>query len=981
MKKTLSLVLALVMILGSFSTVFAATPVTTEAEAGAFLKAAGVLVGDEKGDLNLKDNLLRQDAVILVAQLRGEIKAAQEHKGLPTYEDVKIKFYNAPLAWAQENGLFVGHSDKVFGFGENLTAQEYAKVLLSALGYKVAPNGDSDIKWADALTKAQEFGILENLKVENSTEISRGEMALMTFNALGVNMKGSKETLADKLGIEMPEGPKAKELTAEVLDTENLSEIVVELSNADLVKNKDALTNPANYRINKDDVKVYNVDVDGDKVILTLVPFGKVTDTKAVPTLAKGKEYEVTIRNIDPKINKTYKKVLAGDNAIPVVEKVEFMGDHGIKVTTSEPIANPLERNFRIDSRTAMVVEQYGRELVLTPYHGKAFDKDAKELTIDKLVDFAGYASVKSVEKMELSNDNALPKVEAAYRNGSKLVVEFDRDVYLDSVKHYENRRDLGNVSFVEKRVTSYAQNSKKVNTNVVEYEFAREIPKNIEVEIQGVANHFNKAMEKEVIVPSEFKDDYAPMVISSTAKVKITKAEETKLKSDFPAGTDAEKEALKKALDKGRTVKTQEMTITFDKDIKEFVEYNSKDSKVTKADLVSHFVLYELDITRRGQDAAKAVEINIEDVDVKDVKNDRIKISFDGIKLNNKDRDYDYILEVRDFSDTNRNRMEREYLDFQVVRITSDFNVTMDPAKIRHTDFFNRAGMEIVLEFNDHVNKEEASNARNYYLDGKLDVDEAIVERDGKTVSLVVYDIKDKAALLAKYKVLEISPRVKDLSDPAVSTANRFIELKTGDYKDPTTPVEVSAFTFSDNTGTLTPAQLKGYEVAQNTTSGSAMTMPMTIGYTGSINDVATASLLDKDGKTVAMDRKVLVTTSQALNVNVPLDKATTYTLKVEAEGKVYNLPIRVLGTSTDIVVEYDGVDITAAALSSAGRNLVAGEKFAERKLNIKLADGVAVKDMSKVETAKGIYKVIVTSETGITVVHTVTINEVPLP
>jgi phosphopantetheinyl transferase (holo-ACP synthase) len=508
-----------------------------------------------------------------------------------------------------------------------------------------------------------------------------------------------------------------------------------------------------------------------------------------------------------------------------------------------------------------------------------------------------------------------------------------------------------------------------------VEYEFAREIPKNIEVEIQGVANHFNKAMEKEVIVPSEFKDDYAPMVISSTAKVKITKAEEAKLKSDFPAGTDAEKEALKKALDKGRTVKTQEMTITFDKDIKEFVEYNSKDSKVTKADLVSHFVLYELDITRRGQDAAKAVEINIEDVDVKDVKNDRIKISFDGIKLNNKDRDYDYILEVRDFSDTNRNRMEREYLDFQVVRITSDFNVTMDPAKIRHTDFFNRAGMEIVLEFNDHVNKEEASNARNYYLDGKLDVDEAIVERDGKTVSLVVYDIKDKAALLAKYKVLEISPRVKDLSDPAVSTANRFIELKTGDYKDPITPVEVSAFTFSDATGPLTAAQLKGYEVAQNTT-GSAM--KMNIVYTGVKNDVMTAKLVDKDGKTIDMERTVLTTTSGALNVDVPLNKATTYTLKVDADGKVYNLPIRVLGTSTDIVVEYDGVDITAAALASAGKDLVAGEKFTERKLNIKLADGVVVKDMSKVETAKGIYKVIVTSETGVTVVHTVRINEV---
>ncbi len=107
----------------------------------------------------------------------------------------------------------------------------------------------------------------------------------------------------------------------------------------------------------------------------------------------------MTIRNIDPAINGTYRNILANDNAIPVVENVDFMGTHGIKVTTSEPIANPLERNFSLDSRTAMIVEQYGRDIILTPYHGKEFDKEAVELTIDKLEDFAGYTSVKTVEK------------------------------------------------------------------------------------------------------------------------------------------------------------------------------------------------------------------------------------------------------------------------------------------------------------------------------------------------------------------------------------------------------------------------------------------------------------------------------------------------------------------------------------------------------------------------------------------------------
>lgn len=879
-KRILSLVLAMVMVLGTFGTVFAADVIDTAAKAGAFLKEAGVLVGDEHGNLNLDSNLSRQDAVILVAQLRGEIEAAKGFSKLPTYEDVKIKFYNAPLAWAQDNGLFVGHSEKVFGFGENLTAQEYAKVLLSALGYKVAPNGDSDIKWAEALAKAEEFGILENLEVINSTEITRGQMALMTFNALGVTMKDSKETLADTLGIKLPEAPKAEELTAKVLDTENLAEMVVELSNVDLVKNKEALTNAANYRLNND-VKVYNAEVDGDNVILTLVPYGKVESSSNFNTLLKGKKYELTIRNIDPKINKTYKGIVAGDNAIPTVENVEFIGTYGIKVTTSEPIANPLERNFRLDSRTSMVVEQYGRELILTPYHGKSFDKDTVELTVDQLEDFAGYKSAKTVEKMELSTDEALPKVEEAYRSGSKLVVVFDRDVYLDSIGHYESRRELGNVSFVEKRVTFYAEDSKKVDTNVVEYTFSRDIPKSTEVEIEGVANHFNKAMAKETIVPVEYKDDYAPIIIDSTAKVKISEDAEKAVVKALEGKTDKEKNAW---LNEGQEFETQEMTIKFDKDIAEF-----KNLKAADINVKDHFTLYELDITRKGETAAKDVEIN-----VTEVKKDSIKLSFEGIKLNNKDRDFDYILEVRNFSDLSKNRMEREYLDFQVIRIKDAFNVEVK--EINNTKYFNRDGVEIVLEFNDYVNKEEASNAKNYYLDNKLAIDDAIVERDGKTVSLVKYDTT-RSKLLKDYKVLEISPRVTILDDTTVP-ADRFFDVNTlkaikQDY------TKDSAITFINAAGEKIDAS-KALTVDVYGTDKEVITVE----YKAEVGKYAEARLLDKNGKTLGLELIKIVTEDKAesADFDIALDASAKYTIEVKVDKEVVSeLEIKVVETKAE--------------------------------------------------------------------------------
>lgn len=962
MKRSLSLVLALVMILGSFSTVFAAETTTAVDTASKFLNQKEVLVGDAKGDLMLEDNLLRQDTAVLVSKLMGEhdvaVKFPTSDKA-PTYKDIRDKFYLPVLAWAQANETFVGHTEANFGFGENITAQEYSKVLLTALGYKVAPNGDSDVKWADALAKAKEFGILNEVKVENSTEITRGEMAVMTFNALSVNMKGSKETLADKLGIEMPA---AEKLEAKVLDTKNLAEIVVELSNAKLVKNKEALTNPANYRLNDADVKVSNVEVDGNDVILTLVPYGKVEDQTSFKSLIKGKKYNLTIRNIDNAINKEYKGILAEDNEIPVVENIEFMGTHGIKVTTSEPIANLAERNFRLDSRTAMIVEQYGREIILTPYHGKEFAKETVELTIDQLDDFANYRSVKTVKEMAISTDEALPTVKEAYRSGNKLVVEFDKDVYQDSIKAYESRRELGNVSFAERRVEFYAETAKKVNTNVVEYTFSRDIPKAMEIQIEGVKNHFNKAMDKETIVPSEYKDDYAPVVIKSTDKVELTKTEDARIATLLDNKTEAEKKAI---LDKGQKVGTQEMTIVFDKDIEEFKNLKTSDIKVE-----DHFTLYELDITKKGE--AKDV-----DVVVTAVKKDRIELSFEGIKLNNKGRDFDYILEVKNFSDLNRNRMERDYLDFQVVRLGVTFDVTN--IKINNTRYFNRDGAEIVLEFNDYVSKEEASNAKNYYLDGKLKVSEAIVEKDGKTVSLVVYDTT-ATKLVNDYKVLEISPRVTLLDDSDVTVSNRFWDLKTRTAITAPAGTTGAAVTFMDGIVPLTTDELKGYEVLQNTSS-SAMVMNME--YVGEINDVATATLLDKDGKVVAMDRKVVSTgTALQLSINVPVNKATTYTLRVEAKGNVYNLPIKVLGTSTDIFVGYDNEDITVVA-TSAGKDLLAGEKFIERKLNIKLADGVVGKVLvNKLQTTtigQNKYQVIVTPESGVAKIHTVIINEVP--
>ena len=438
MKKTLSLLLVLAMVLGSFSFAFAdEAKVDPAVEAGEFLKKAGVLEGSDSGDLMLDKQLKRQDAVVLLSRL---MKAEEEAKKFPvteeypTFKDITNNYYKPYLAWAQANKYYEGHNAEKFGYGEFLTAQQYATVLLRALGYEV---NDAEAYKA-AFETAKKLGIMKDLTVEEKAEITRGQMAQMTFNALGLKMKGSDKTLAEFLGIEMPAPAK---LEAKVEDTENLKEVIVKLSNAKLA-DKEKLENTTNYRLAGNEIE--RVEVKDNDVLV------QVKDS-----FRSGKQYELQIKGVDKAIDGKYKFV-AKDNTIPAVEKVEVLGEYGIKVITTEPIDGARSKNFSVDGKNVtMDVEQYGRTIILTPYNG-SFSNKAETLTINELKDFAGYKSAKEDFKIEIAKDEVAPQVVDVLLKGNKVVVVFDKDIYNDTVEAYWNRSNVGNISYELGRHTIY---------------------------------------------------------------------------------------------------------------------------------------------------------------------------------------------------------------------------------------------------------------------------------------------------------------------------------------------------------------------------------------------------------------------------------------------------------------------------------------------------------------------------------------------
>jgi Big-like domain-containing protein len=400
MKRTLSLVLALVMVLGTFTMAFA-DMTDAQMEAGALLDELGVLNGDGEGDLYLDSALKRQDAVIMLSRLMGEEEIAIN---FPVdedamYPDVKDPFYNGYLAWAQANGTFVGNDEGNFGFDASITAKAYAKVLLTALGYEQ----DVDFEYDDALVKAKELGIVVE---DTDGVVLRGIIAVMTVNALATDMKDGSETLGEKLGkVVTPPAP--TEIKVEDVTATNLKQIMVEFNGK---VDEATATKLDNYTFEKG-LESAELLEDGMNVVLTL---------KEADTLKNQKEYKLTVNNVlladsEVKLAKVEKKFTAIDNTLPTVKDVVGLGTKAIKVVFSEPVTkNTASRitSYKIDDKvfSGSIKYVYPNSVIISTNMSVGEHK----LLVKNVEDFAEFKVQETGFDFTIVEDNDAPEIVSA---------------------------------------------------------------------------------------------------------------------------------------------------------------------------------------------------------------------------------------------------------------------------------------------------------------------------------------------------------------------------------------------------------------------------------------------------------------------------------------------------------------------------------------------------------------------------------------
>jgi len=196
MKRVLSLVLALVLVLGMIPMGFAA-----DQTAGEILKGMNLLAGDENGNLNEDQNLNRAEMMVIMARMMGKFEEAKSFALPSTFTDLAGFSWAVPyIAYAEMNEWTAGVGAGMFNPAGAVTAQEVAVFMLKALGYEA----DVDFTWANAVEVATAKGLMAGVSTPATSSILRGDLFKVMYTTLNTNVKGEAVALGVKLGYMQP---------------------------------------------------------------------------------------------------------------------------------------------------------------------------------------------------------------------------------------------------------------------------------------------------------------------------------------------------------------------------------------------------------------------------------------------------------------------------------------------------------------------------------------------------------------------------------------------------------------------------------------------------------------------------------------------------------------------------------------------------------------------------------------------------------
>lgn len=689
MKKALSILLALVMVIGVFPT-FAdtkaedkkaekpAVEVSASEKALEALKGYGAIKGDGTADpFKMESELKRQNAAVILVRLLGvenEAKAT-EVKEKPFTDLPNDEFYKSIIQYVKAKGIFKGTSSEKFGFNEAITAQQFATINLRALGYEV----DTDEAYGKALETAKKLGLLKDASaLENNTKILRKDVYVIMNNTLETPKKDGKKALKYELGYATE--PVAEKL--EVVDAmaDGLKVLKVEFN---MPVDEESLKSIEITDKDQDDVK-FEVYLTGENKIANLALLKKAEQNETFKVVVK----DVKTEDRKQKVEKFEKKVLFVDTERPSISSVEALNPREIVIGVSEPINLESKSYKKIEeikigdkAAYAKVENNYDGKLLLTLY--KPLKEGEHKVVIEGLKDFADLPSAAFEQDITVVDDKEAPAAAEAKLLTSKTI----------KVTFNENIEKIGEFKVNGKSI-SKAEYQKKNNKKDIELTLKEELGMGAIVEVK---------------VEYRGQKDIMGNEVKNWEKITFSVADDT----DLPT-------AEFKGFDKDDSTKVQ---IQFSKAMNKEGEFKLKDSKGKI--VVSGRVEGNDNVTY--EDQGKKTE-------------DKSVLVFELSYLKDKDpKDYTLVLEKFKDATVRHNEMPKTEIEFKG-------KDTQAPKVVGDGFTYKLEGTEdhtYTIAFTEKMNQDTLKDKTNYTVAGKrLDQikDSKIkVLEDGREVQIIV--------------------------------------------------------------------------------------------------------------------------------------------------------------------------------------------------------------------------------------------------
>lgn len=199
-KLSFSIILILSIIVVPIRSDAAALP-SSGTQAGNYEKAIDLkvlgLFANTPDNFELDRAPTRAEGAVMLVRLLGMEYQAKHGQYSHPFTDVPA-WADKYVGYIYQNGIANGISDTAFGSSRLMSAAQYVTFVLRSMGYK----DNVDFSYSNALDKAADLRLLsasESKRLKSSSSFLRNDLVAVSYNALNVRMKGSSQTLLEKL--------------------------------------------------------------------------------------------------------------------------------------------------------------------------------------------------------------------------------------------------------------------------------------------------------------------------------------------------------------------------------------------------------------------------------------------------------------------------------------------------------------------------------------------------------------------------------------------------------------------------------------------------------------------------------------------------------------------------------------------------------------------------------------------------------------